>query len=117
MTNDAKQGHGRVLSARVVRPGRAKLIAANGWHCAHSGCKAPVTVEVAFTKSARSVGFVTGCHGTCEAHAKAHAAALRRSGKLSVAGSVQAATPTAHSGRTADAIQASHAEPRTAGVA
>lgn len=67
---------GRVLAVWVERPGRASLIAKNGWLCAHEGCAETPTCEVLFTRACRG-GSTTGSHGTCEAHAEIHAQTMR----------------------------------------
>lgn len=71
---------GEVVSVQIIRPGRSGLIAKNGWLCSHPGCDAVPTVEVRFTRRAHGLsGCTVGCHGTCAAHAKAHARSLKPS--------------------------------------
>lgn len=70
---------GDVIDVRILKPGAAKEIAANGWTCSHRECGAPVTTEVRFTRIARGLpGYSVGSHGTCDKHAKAHARSLRK---------------------------------------
>lgn len=74
---------GQVLSVHIHRPGKAALIAKNGWPCSFGDCKATPTVEVRFTRAARGEpGYSVGSHGACEAHAEAHACSLREDASI-----------------------------------